>query len=206
VGGTNPRTNILDDLFFLVHENQTWTGVGYFVRANITNGTTGAGLVGTLYRYETNCSAAQFAQNPGRLYSGFLQTVLGNNTSNNVSKIMDGVIHFRARAYDTNGVWIETPFGAPNPYFFRFPNIELVPPVAGLSDCKQNLFFSNAVPAFLEFELGVLEQRAYERYQSIPSIPGPNNPQDVYLRNQASRVHLFRQRIGVRNVDPLAYR
>jgi type II secretory pathway pseudopilin PulG len=202
--GTTPRTNILDDVFFLLHQNQTWTGVGYFVRANFTDGLAVPGQVGTLYRFETSCSAAQFAQIPDRLFYGFSQAELGRSPAN-VSKIMDGIIHFRVRAYDTNGLWIVPPLGAPNRYFYRDPNIVLFAPLAGLSDPSQFNFYSNAVPAFLEFELGVLEQHAYDRYLSIPSIPGPNNPQDVFLRNQAGRVHLFRQRVGVRNVDPAAY-
>src|ERR1051326_8535057 len=29
-GGSIPRTNLLEDVFFLKRENQTWTGLGYF--------------------------------------------------------------------------------------------------------------------------------------------------------------------------------
>jgi hypothetical protein len=66
-------------------------------------------------------------------------------------------------------------------------------------------FWSNAVPAAVELELGILEQHALERYNSI----GDPNARLNYLQSTnyylSSRVQLFRQRIPIRNVDPLAY-
>ena len=64
-------------------------------------------------------------------------------------------------------------------------------------------FCSNAVPATVEMELGLLEQRAWERYNSI----GNAAARLAYLQREdiSSRVHLFRQRIPIRNVDPLPY-
>jgi hypothetical protein len=63
-------------------------------------------------------------------------------------------------------------------------------------------FWSNAVPAFVELEIGILEDRAWERFKSLSDAAS----QYRYISNQAGRVHLFRQRISIRNVDPLAYR
>jgi hypothetical protein len=67
------------------------------------------------------------------------------------------------------------------------------------------VFSSNAVPAYVELELGILESQALERYKSIPDV---NNAPLNFLQNsnQTARVHLFRQRIPIRNVDPSAYR
>ena len=55
------RTNILEDVFFLTRFNQTWNGIGYFVRSNSDFGVAGnVALAGTLYRFETNVSVSQF--------------------------------------------------------------------------------------------------------------------------------------------------
>ena len=66
-------------------------------------------------------------------------------------------------------------------------------------------FSSNTVPESVEMELGILEQHAWERYLSIGAPAARLN----YLQSTnyylSSRVHLFRQRIPIRNVDPLAY-
>jgi hypothetical protein len=62
-------------------------------------------------------------------------------------------------------------------------------------------FYSNAVPAFVELEVGVLEPQVFEHYRSIPDATA----QADFLQKQASHVHLFRQRIAIRNVDQSAY-
>jgi hypothetical protein len=60
---------------------------------------------------------------------------------------------------------------------------------------------SNAVPAYLELELGILEPQVLQKYRSIPLGP----PARQYLSNHVAQVHIFRQRIPVRNVDLSAY-
>jgi hypothetical protein len=62
--------------------------------------------------------------------------------------------------------------------------------------------FSNALPASVEVELGILEDRTLQRAESIPIA----NVRSNYLAQQAGKVHLFRQRVWIRNVDPSAYR
>ena len=62
-------------------------------------------------------------------------------------------------------------------------------------------FVSNAIPASVEVELGILEERAAERARSITSPTARYN----YLTNEVGKVHLFRWRVPVRNVDPRAY-
>ncbi len=105
------RTNVMsDDVYFLTRQNQTWSGIGYFVRSNAVYGNVPA-PVGTLYRWTTNASTVRFAQNPGALWSTFNNVCNRANASANlsalgISKIMDGVVHFSVRAYDLNGNWI----------------------------------------------------------------------------------------------------
>ncbi|MEI9963162.1 MAG: hypothetical protein WDM76_19230 [Limisphaerales bacterium] len=53
-----------------------------------------------------------------------------------------------------------------------------------------------------ELELGILEDRTIQRAESIGNITTRSN----YLSQQAGKVHMFRQRVPIRNADPAAYR
>ncbi len=183
------RTNLIEELYFLTKENQTWTGIGYFVfPAN--------GGVGTLYRYGSN---TVFGQNPSQLYSGYnltLDDAITRNVFTNLNRIMDGVVHFKVRAYTPDGHWITT-----NNLFnavVREPGFALY--AAGESELYR--FTNNVVPAFVELELGVLEERSIVRARTITDPQSRSN----YLAREAGKVHLFRLRVPVRNVDPTAYR
>jgi hypothetical protein len=194
-GGVLVRTNLMHDVFFVVRENQTWTGIGYFVRTNVT-GPNDFGAVGSLYRFETNNNALQFAANPGGLFAGFNRARTGGS-SVNVSKLLDGVIHFKVRAYETNGYRIvgDIPYwtssNPTNIYSGRYP----------LVDESYYWFYSNAVPTTVDLELGILEQQTYEKYKSIPIYTAQTN----FLADQAGHVQLFRQRIPIHNLDVSAY-
>jgi hypothetical protein len=104
---------------------------------------------------------------------------------------MDGVVQFRIRAFNTNGVFL-TSLVTNNMTIF---SSTIAPGEVGLY-----VFKSNAVPAYVEFEFGILEPRAYERFKALPS-----SAQKSYLQNQVGRVHMFRQRVPVRAVDATAY-
>lgn len=176
------RVNALSEVFFTTRENRTWTGIGYRV------GSANTGM-GTLYRFalQTNVYSGGPDGLAG-LYQNFATAEIKD-----MNRIIDGVVHFTVRAYDTNGVWIHSDIGQ---NIIASTNNS---PLAGEAWFYQ--FTNNAVPAFVEFELGVLEDRVLARAKSIPA--GPARTQ--YLANQASRVHLFRMRVPVHNVDPAAY-
>ncbi|MBE0540348.1 MAG: prepilin-type N-terminal cleavage/methylation domain-containing protein [Verrucomicrobia bacterium] len=180
-GSTTPaeaRTNLLEEMFFLTRYNRTWAGIGYLVTPPDEG-------VATLYRfYGTNL----FGQDPATLYGAYL-----NASLTNMSRIIDGVVHFKVRAFDTNGVWIDRTLNL---------NITITngTPAYDFGEVRDLRFYSNAVPAFVEFELGILEQRTLERAKSIPAAA-----RRAYLEKQAGRVHLFRMRVPIRNVDPTAY-
>jgi hypothetical protein len=204
------RMNIVDEVFFLVHENQTWTGIGYFLVPDFTSATPPGSFppVGTLYRFETNTAAARFAQNPAGLFNGYINAhnlafnlARNGNPATNATKILDGVVSFKCRTYDTNGYWINPLNISSTLPAVLSGNISLSPLPLTAGEVGVSTFYSNAVPAFVDFELGILEPHAYDRYKSIPVYPAQTN----YLAQQAGRVHLFRQRVGVRNVDPAAY-
>src|ERR1019366_5807661 len=193
-GSSASRTNVMEDVFFITRENQTWKGVGYFVRSNLLS----SGMVGTpavLYRFETNNSVAQFARNPGGFFAAYDRARTGVNPTNGVSRILEGVMCFTVRAFDTNGVGITA-----NHVTAGVTNI-LAVTNAAVSGVVFSGFYSNALPASVEVELGVLEDRTLQRAQSISGLTQSN-----YLAGRAGQLHLFRQRFLIRNVDPSAYR
>ncbi|MGD0615999.1 MAG: hypothetical protein ABSA69_11215 [Verrucomicrobiota bacterium] len=216
------RTNILDDVFFLVRNNQTWTGIGYFVRTNRNDDPElpgGVGPAGTLYRFETSEPVSQFQIDPAALFYDF-NLARSELLTNGVSKILHGVVHFRVRPFDASGWLIPNnpiyfnPTNSPNPNSFNsltnlpafvssnlFFDLNNQYYVSGSGEIGAFVFFSNAVPAAVEMELGILEPQVYDQYQSIPVLPA----QQAFLTNQAPHVHLFRQRIPIRMVDPTAY-
>jgi hypothetical protein len=206
-GGNQQRTNLLDDVFFIIRQNQTWTGIGYFVRTNAAF-TGGWEPVGTLYRFETNASVMDFSIPPvaaSSFFYGYKTAVLPGPTAPpgiRVSKILDGVVHFRVRAYDINGNWINPNIPIPfNPVSTNILFNYTLATSANPPYEANYYFYSNAVPAFVELELGILEQQTLERYRSIPVYTEQTN----FLAHQAAHVHLFRQRIAIRNLDPSAY-
>lgn len=57
-----------------------------------------------------------------------------------------------------------------------------------------NLFLSNAIPSYVEIELGLLEPQAWDRLKAI----GSDDVRRQYLMKNSGRVHLFRKRIPIR--------
>ncbi len=58
-GSSASRTNVMEDVFFITRQNQTWKGVGYFVRTNLLLAG-GLATPGLLYRFETNIQCHRF--------------------------------------------------------------------------------------------------------------------------------------------------
>jgi type II secretory pathway pseudopilin PulG len=207
-GSTVTRTNIKNDVFFLVRENQTWTGIGYLVRSNMDLAP-GAGPVGSLYRFHSFVTDSQFRQYPSGMFDAFDQyRVYGTtNSSFQVSKILDGVVSFRIRPFDTTG-WVlpSNPSWYTNlpyslPVSVTNSNILTYNFFPASGEISTYFFYSNAIPASVELEVGILEHPTFEHYLSIPVYTAQTN----YLAAQAGQVHLFRQRVPARNVDPSAY-
>ncbi|HOX56004.1 MAG TPA: prepilin-type N-terminal cleavage/methylation domain-containing protein [Candidatus Paceibacterota bacterium] len=227
-GTTLLRTNLLQDCFVLLRQNQTWTGVGYCVRTNDANGRLwlpecGPGQlgVGSLYRYcaSTNVLRSDgLPADPSQLYLRFRDACAsGSVASLDISnRVCDGVIHFHLRGFATNGFpivygsWSGTNVACfrrdaiTTPAFFTI--IQQATTLLN-DDYPDNLagcyFWSNAVPAALELELGILDQHTWDRYSSMPTAAA----RLAYLQRSdvSGRIHLFRQRIPIRNVDPSVY-
>jgi hypothetical protein len=191
------RTNLLQYFFLLGRQNTKWTGVGYIVNSGSTS------PLYPLYRFyaETNISA-----NPVVLYWNFLNVIYYSQWTN-MSHVLDGVTHLVVRAYDPAGYWLTNGYGF---YQTNRPrNVWFSPPEWGEVGC---LFYSNAVPAAVEFQMGVMEDRSLQRAESLGLSGHPPSPFDAvvaqqwnYLTNQSAHVHLFRQRVLIPNVDSSAY-
>ena len=110
---------------------------------------------------------------------------------------MDGVAHFKLRAYDTNGMWITQDLHNPRDNSDVRYSTTVAPGEIG-----QYIFYSNAVPAAVELEIGILEDRAWDRFKSISHPTAQGN---YIVSNTVGRMHVFRQRVPIRNVDPAAY-
>lgn len=172
------RVNVMEELFFVARENQTWKGFGYRV-SNPADG------MGSLYRFATNFG---FGFDPANIFRTYNNTPLSG-----MSRIVDGVVHFKVRAFDATNGW-QTIDSRPFNTFVEMST--KVPTEVGVY-----YYSNNIVPAFVEIELGVLEERARDRALAIPAGIARSN----YLAQQSSQVHLFRIRVPIRNVDPAAY-
>jgi type II secretory pathway pseudopilin PulG len=210
-GTVAPRTNVIQTLFFIRKENQDWIGTGYQVRPEFNYPNAG---IGTLYRY----SATQPKSRAIGLSQGFLNALPPRGVdATNLNRIADGVVSLRVRAYDTNGVEIVTTnTGLTHLAFPVTANRRLVTITNGFGsfdslNSQYNYFFvSNALPASLEVEVAFLEPHLLDRYRALAGglTALPQALQDAqiqYLASHAANVHVFRQRVSVRNVDPLAY-
>ena len=206
-GSGSRRTNLVQRFFFLTKLNQDLIGIGYQVIPDDANG-----CVGTLYRYSgTNARSGNVTVSANFVSAAQLayQNSLRALPITNMNKIADGIVHLRARAYARNGfpilntnsvvfsnIFALTPRG---PY----TNVHNTAVYRNAFDAEQAAcyFMSNALPAYLEVELGILEPQILRRYRSIETALA----QRQYLTNHAAQVHLFRQRIPVRNLDFTAY-
>ena len=198
-----PRTNLVQRFYFLSKLNQDWIGTGYEVVPDDANE-----CVGTLYRYTaTNYPRGYLLP----LSANFLRTPLTSR-----SRIADGIVHLRLRAFAQNGYLITTNFFNPTnasyplraigPYT-NIPNAVVYSSTAyggSLADVRQAscYFMSNALPAYVELELGMLEPQILQKYRSMIGVPQAAR---LYLSNHVAEVHLFRQRIPIRNVDLSVY-
>ena len=188
VGSSQPRVNVLERFFILSRNNvngrDIWTGTGYVVD------TGSATSIYPLYRFSASTNAG--AAGPAVLFNNFINAPIAG-----MSHLMDGVVDLTVRAFDPNGVWMAS--GYTNAQNVSFPV------TLGVGGCYM---FSNTLPASVEIEMGVLEDRTLQRAESLPNnLPAlpPNDRRTIYLQAQAGAVHIFRQRVSIPNVDPSAY-
>jgi len=184
------RTNVQEQIFILSRQNQTWTGVGYVVVTNSPQGD-----LDSLYRF-TATTNVQAGGDPARMLFNIFRTA----SVAGMSHLMDGVVSLTVRAYDVNGYQMTNTYQFDGGHPVTNRNVlYYFPPVGGQIGFAT---FSNTLPASVEIEMGVLEDRALQRAESLGASPAA---QASYLAQQAGAVHVFRQRVSIPNVDPSAY-
>lgn len=202
--GSRPlRTNVLQEFFFLMPQTNKWFGTGYrVIRAE--NG------VGTLFRFSVMTNAYRLSST--NLSAQFmLMPVIdrAGNISTNFHRVADGVIHMRLVAYDADGrrLGYETTNGLSYYKALRQTAREAVVPLTNNVILRQEsfgqtklIFLSNALPAYVDLELGVLEPETFEQYKSLRD--GSQAAAVDFLKKRANKVHLFRQRIPIRTARP----
>jgi type II secretory pathway pseudopilin PulG len=189
------RISVVQSFFVLSRNNQTWTGTGYYVDTSSTS------AINPFYRFSmsTNVSAIN---GPAMLYYNFLNSALTNSPP--WSHLLDGVVGLRLRAYGLDGNWLTnriwvTPGLAGKNTTNSLQNAVFFSPYLGEIGYYM---FSNTLPAAVEIELATLEDHTLQRASTWP-----NNSlaQSNYLSQQAGKVHVFRQRVAIPNVDSSVY-
>jgi hypothetical protein len=183
------RTNVVQDIFLISRENDTWLATGYFIDQKASG-------IGTLYRYSV---AAQWYDDnfSYSFFTNWFQS-FKTTTIDQAHRVTDGIIHFKAHAYDQRGRIYQ-----PDWTIAMFANTNLS--AADKARLNDNIhistnwfaFSGDYTPAYIEVEIGILEPETTRRFNALAA----NNSvaaQNFLLDNQA-KVHLFRQRIPVRN-------
>ncbi|MCS7338283.1 MAG: prepilin-type N-terminal cleavage/methylation domain-containing protein [Verrucomicrobiae bacterium] len=204
------RTNVCQDVFFLVCENRQWTALGYRVFP------TNAGAA-ALYRFSTNL----LSRPPARLgpsIGAALGTFLYANPATapgHFRRMADGVVHFRIRALGTeyltnaqtgmvvwtnHGVWLTRPITNEQGAVI----VAVRPDDFNRTTGEYNYtFFNNALPMLVELELGIVEAPTLERMRALANSPGAAAQ---FLAERPQAVHLYRQLLRIRSADAEPYK
>lgn len=200
------RANELCEFFFITRNNLTWTGNGFMVAPVMNN-------VGTLYSYQTAGT-----NNPAGLAQDF-ENIATDVVNNNVSvtnysavlhRVADGIVHLRVQTYSStpNNYTTTSELIIPNSnpsagyYNTNYLGYTIYAQISNPFGQTYCSFTGNAVPAYVDLELGVLEHETLEKFNALPPAA-----QQAYLERAqtAGRVHIFRRHIPIHNVDPAAY-
>jgi hypothetical protein len=195
MAGAGMRTNVLDETFFMSRYDREYSGTTYRV-LYAKNG------VGALGKFSGTWPV--LGADPTTL-ALFATGVVGQDPTNYVT-LADGVIHFRVLAYDPSGfplVYNRTNISpayrvhrvnASGAVLQTTANSNVV--LRGLPTGETRcVFLSNALPAYVEVELGLLEPKTYEQFKAFQA----GSPlAQRFLADHAAQVHLFRQRVPIR--------
>jgi Tfp pilus assembly protein PilV len=182
--------------------------------------------LGTLYRYETPFKDRDYAFPSTNLYAGFLRELpspngtISRTNATNFSQISQGIVHFRVLPYDTKGQlmsFVTTNLDSNYRMIRTGPLGTMRYPLSNLQGAlttnanvileqvmadplmTRTTFRSNAVPAYLELELGVLEPDAVRNYTQMIKDDQPAQAK-AYLEKRIAKVQIFRKRIPIRTV------
>jgi hypothetical protein len=197
-GGGPDRENMFQDISFLTREGNKWSAISYRVHHD------GQGA-GTLYRAVLSLDVGSILigsalmprhQRDGvaNIFNRVSQTFSGTESVTNVpppagalsvpplpplpplvfDRVADGVVHFRVFAYTETGV--------------LYTNVNYV------RRNSEVYHMANFVPAYLDVELAIVDPKAMKQLGWKQGVDARN-----YLKTQAYRTHVFRQRINLRS-------
>lgn len=189
------RTNALQEFFLFARTGTRTMGTVY----RVINAQAG---VGTLAKYS-------YEHTHRLMLPGLLSVAALGQYATNFSQLLDGVIHFRVQAYDalgyamtaTNRFWYVD--ASTNTYAnpgYQLGIDLLLEPDARSATETYAVFRSNALPAAVEVELGVLDPDALAQFRQLPE---GSELARSFLSNRAAQVQLFRQRIPIWQAPPL---
>lgn len=191
----NPRNNYLREIVLLSRVNDEWSAVAYRI-GFATNG------VGALYRLVVQTNSATLPDRQFEIVTNLfwlVRTRTPEVDANWFHRVVDGVVNLTVTAYDTNGI----PYANNNPDVFNGPtdpygntnrNLHVI---QNVDPSRRYLAFrSNALPAYIDIELAVLEPTALAKFRAREEI-GPAQASE-YLARQIGRTHVFRQRVAIR--------
>jgi hypothetical protein len=219
------RTNVLNETFFLTRSNLNWVAKGFFVSPStnpVARASSGEINYGTLFRFSSpnvDFAARDLSQifRPQRrmdtnLFSNLWEVyrrAKGDPSfavSNVVaSPLIEGVVHFKVQPMDSLGrpmnYWTNNAFG--EQFNFRYPSVALVrdqaPGRSTFVSETRSAFYGDALPAYVEVEIGVLDQTTLSRVKALGNVALSKD----YLNRQAGGVHLFRRMISLRTAPKL---
>jgi hypothetical protein len=180
--GTNYRANVLQDLFVLTRANNHDLGISEWRAVKFAFDpyeSWNLGVATLLLR--TNVAPAS---DPALVASPPL--VRAPATNGGFRRVMDGVVHLRVLAYDAAGHLVTND-----------PPSALVLTNAANPGVVAYELWSNALPAYVDVELGILEPQTLAQFNVFAETSLTNAAN--FLRNRAGRVHLFRQRVPIRS-------
>jgi type II secretory pathway pseudopilin PulG len=189
----NSRDNYLQEISLLSRLNDEWFGIAYRV-GFATNG------VGTLYRLVEKTNSATLPDDRANAVSNvfrFARLASPETHPDSFYRVVDGVVHLTITPYDTNGyVYHDNdPASLPNATA-NVGGLLVTNPTVHVLNPDFFSFHSNALPAYLDIELAVLEPSALAKFRVREEI-GPAQAAE-YLARQIGATHVFRQRVAIR--------
>lgn len=197
------RDATFTELFYLLSlRDRVWSAAGLFV-ASETDASqpvpviNGVPSIGTLYRYQSPSN--YFVRGPqattalARYFTDFDDSRNTARTlrAQNSSRLLDGVVFFRALPYGSGGLPLDA---VTIPLNLQITNVTVARPHAGNF---LTTFTGAAMPSAVEIEFGVLPPKSLSQYRSVP-----DNLKTGYLNKHAAEILLFRQRIALRSATP----
>ncbi len=108
--------------------------------------------------------------------------------------LIEGVVHFKMQPVDSLGqpmhYWINPTVERDHNSHYPYPSVELRPEEVKTE--TRSAFYDDALPAYVELEIGILDPATLEKVKSMEG--NPELVQD-FLSQQAGNVHLFRRMV-----------